>query len=74
MDINSLPLSTPAKVSGWGLFFGGGYQKSFNSNISDAFSLSFATQYKRHMLVFDATTNMQLGLRYLYKIENFKNK
>ena len=74
MDINSLPLSTPAKVSDWGLFFGGGYQKSFNSNISDAFSLSFATQYKRHMLVFDATTNMQLGLRYLYKIENFKNK
>ena len=74
MDINSLPLPTPAKVSDWGIFFGGGYQKSFKTNISDAFSLSFATQYKRHMLVFDATTNMQLGLRYLYKIENFKNK
>lgn len=74
MDINSLPLPTPEKVNNWGLFFGGGYQKSFNSNISDAFSLSFAAQYKRHMLMLDATTNMQLGLRYLYKVENFKKK
>ena len=74
MDINSLPLPTPEKINNWGLFFGGGYQKSFNSNITDAFSLSFAAQYKRHMLMLDATTNMQLGLRYLYKIENFKKK
>jgi len=74
MDVNSLPLPTPEKINNWGIFFGGGYQKSFNNNITDAFSLSLAAQYKRHMLMLDATTNMQLGLRYLYKIENFKKK
>lgn len=74
MDINSLPLPTPEKISNWSLFFGGGYQKSYRNNIPNAFSLSLAAQYKRHMLVLDATTNMQLGVRYLYKIENFRNR
>ena len=74
MDINSLPLPTPEKQSKWGLLLGGGFQKSFNQNIPNAVSLAFAVQYKKHMLMIDGNTNRQFGLKYLYRLENFKNK
>jgi len=74
MDINSLPLPTPEKQSKWGLLLGGGFQKSFNQNIPNALSLSFAVQYKKHTLMVDGNTNKQVGLKYLYRLENFKNK
>jgi hypothetical protein len=74
MEINSLPLPTPEKISNFGLLFGGGYQKSFNSSITDALSLGIGVQYKKHILLFDANSNRQVGLKYLYRIENFNKK
>lgn len=74
MDINSLALPTPEKVSNWGLFFGGGFNKSFASTIPNSFSLDVSLLYKRHMLMLEVTSNRQVGLKYLYKIENFKKK
>jgi hypothetical protein len=74
MDINSLPLPTPEKQSKWGLLLGGGFQGSFNQDIPNAVSLAFAVQYKKHMLMLDGNTNRQVGLKYLYRLENFKNK
>lgn len=74
MDINSLPLPTPEKQSKWGLLLGGGFQSSFTQNIPNAVSLAFAVQYKKHMLMVDGNTNRQVGLKYLYRLENFKNK
>jgi hypothetical protein len=74
MEINSLPLPSPEKVSNFSLMFGGGYQKSFNTSITDALSLGFGVQYKKHILLLDANSNRQVGLKYLYRIDNFKKK
>jgi len=65
MEINSLPLPSPEKVSNFSLMFGGGYQKSFNTSITDALSLGFGAQYKKHILLLDANSNRQVGLKYL---------
>lgn len=74
MEINSLPLPTPEKQNNWGLLVGGGYLRSFNSNITNSFSIGLGAQYKKHTLLFDATTNQQVGVKYLYRIENFNKK
>jgi len=74
MEINSLPLPTPEKQSYFSLLFGAGYQKSFNTSITDALSLGFGAQYKKHILLLDINSNKQVGLKYLYRVENFNKK
>lgn len=79
MEVNALKpeeISQPniPQPRKFGVILGGGYNRSFDTNIPSNISIGFGGYVKNHSLILNGTTNKSLGLSYYYRFVTFKKK
>jgi uncharacterized membrane-anchored protein YhcB (DUF1043 family) len=77
LQVNSLPpeeFSPKREITKIGLLVGGGYARSLRPNGTDAFSVGVGMHIlDKHIVMLNGTTNQELSINYLYKLD-FKKK